>query len=246
LMRAQFNASEHASTTALASMQCAVHELQDARPVEAVPPPPLLPPPPADRLAGLLDLPISRVEHANGTLPDTNRAVGYRGNGPNDRRPGRAARETRPYGHCTAPGPPPMPYGTMIASRGQQDGPILRLTRNWTTMSGVNRDCEPYPTMITREGGERLGLQQLDNGDIWALMTLHVSATSELSFYVRYSARSRHNENSLCVHQALVRGAVICVRDATPSIKLTGLAFALRRRATPGHAATQLESLSLQ
>ena len=139
-----------------------------------------------------------------------------------------------------------MPCETMIASRGQQDGPVLRLTRNWTTMSGVNLDCEPYLTMITREEAKRLGLQQLDKGDSWALMTLHVSSTSEWSFCVRYSARSRHNENRLCVQQALARGAVICARDANPTIGLSGLVFALQRRATPRHAATQLESLCLR
>ena len=138
---------------------------------------------------------------------------------------------------------PSTPHRTPTAPGEPNHGPLLRFST--TSMSRVNHDCRPYLTLIEPETVERLGLRLRVPRATWALMTLRTSDTSEWSFYVNYSPESHFQENIISVPQALTRGAVICARDASPNIRLSGRVFALLRRPVPGRVEV-FASLCLQ
>ena len=98
--------------------------------------------------------------------------------------------------------------------------------------SCVNRNCLPFLNLLTAAELERLQLPDVTDDVQWALMTVRTSPSSEWSIYMRYLATSAFYENLLCKQHAVIRGAVICVRDAPPTIRLSERVFALHSRAT--------------
>ena len=123
------------------------------------------------------------------------------------------------------PGSPP-PTRSRDQSCNSGPGPVFRLCQHLDGLSRVNDECSPWLEELGDDVVERVGLPDLDD-DVWAVLNLRTSLRDSFSLYVRWSRESRFAENTLCMRQLVICGAIIGPYLSPPRIQLADRVFPL-------------------
>jgi hypothetical protein len=106
----------------------------------------------------------------------------------------------------------------------------LKLSKSMGKLSCVNETCDHLIEHITKREAQRLHLPHLREGRTWVTLSLMVSPGRSWLIYARYAPSSVYPENILCMHHAVVRGAVIDATANPPRMRFHDSVFELHRR----------------